>query len=531
MAKKNRFKVFGFAVLVLTALVGVGGIGILFFAPHKVDDIQRSVSALGREYTLPEAPSLVTHGAEEGKVLNTFSKVFVNIAKQTRPALVFIRTRRTVVSNRQRLPFPEDFFFPFPFPGGPGGPRERNVQEGAGSGFLVDLEKGYVITNNHVVESSDDIRVKTYDDREFKARLVGLEPSVDVAVLQLTDFNGRGLAQVGFGDSNNAEVGDWVVALGAPFSLPQTLTMGVISAVGRGNVVGNGALEDFIQTDAAINPGNSGGPLLNLDGQVVGVNTAIASNTGSSAGIGFAVPSNMVRLAAEMLINEGRVTRGFLGVEGRDFKELPEDVLANLKVDPSAAGALIVNVVKNSPAEKAGLRTYDVISTLEGAPVTTFAQLRARLAFTKPGTSVELGIVREGKPLTVSVTIGSFDEGRGAPGAGDSSDNDNGSSEDPGQDEVLQEFGVLVAPLNSTLRQELGVRASKGAIITEIDEESDAAFAGLRRGDVILEINRAAVSGPADVRAALQKAQQAGRDMLFLVERGGREQLILHRQR
>jgi serine protease Do len=368
--------------------------------------------------------------------------------------------------------------------------------------------------------------VKTFDDREFKARLVGREASVDVAVLQLTGFNGRGLAQVGFGDSNNVEVGDWVVALGAPFSLPQTLTMGVISAVGRGNVVGNGALEDFIQTDAAINPGNSGGPLLNLEGQVVGVNTAIASNTGSSAGIGFAVPSNMVRLAAEMLINEGRVTRGFLGVEGRDFKELPDEVLANLKVDTTNSGTLIINIVKESPAEKAGLRTYDVIATLGGVPVTSFAQLRAKLAFTKPGTAIELGIVREGKPLTVTVTIGAFDDGRLRAGReGNDSENESDGNG------VLETFGILAAPLNPALREELGVRATKGAILTDVDEESEAALAGLRRGDVIVEINRAAVTGPSDVKNALEKAQQAGRDVLFLVERGGRDQLILYRQR
>ncbi|MCA2958711.1 MAG: Do family serine endopeptidase [Silvanigrellales bacterium] len=523
MVIKNRMKVLGFAMLVVAALVGVGGVGVLFFAPERVDDIQRSVTAMGSEYTLPKTPSLVDHGPEETRVLTTFSKVFVNIAKQTRPALVYIRTRRTVAASRQRLPFPEDFFFPFQQPGSG---RERDVQEGAGSGFLVDLDKGYVITNNHVVDSSEDIRVKTFDDREFKARLVGREASVDVAVLQLTDFNGRGLAQVGFGDSNNVEVGDWVVALGAPFSLPQTLTMGVISAVGRGNVVGNGALEDFIQTDAAINPGNSGGPLLNLEGQVVGVNTAIASNTGSSAGIGFAVPSNMVRLAAEMLINEGRVTRGFLGVEGRDFKELPDEVLANLKVDTTNSGTLIINIVKESPAEKAGLRTYDVIATLGGVPVTSFAQLRAKLAFTKPGTAIELGIVREGKPLTVTVTIGAFDDGRLRAGReGNDSENESDGNG------VLEAFGILAAPLNPALREELGVRATKGAILTDVDEESEAALAGLRRGDVIVEINRAAVTGPSDVKNALEKAQQAGRDVLFLVERGGRDQLILYRQR
>jgi serine protease Do len=220
------------------------------------------------------------------------------------------------------------------------------------------------------------------------------------------------------------------------------------------------------------------------------------------------------------------VTRGFLGVEGRDFKELPDEVLANLKVDTTNSGTLIINIVKESPAEKAGLRTYDVIATLGGVPVTSFAQLRAKLAFTKPGTAIELGIVREGKPLTVTVTIGAFDDGRLRAGReGNDSENESDGNG------VLETFGILAAPLNPALREELGVRATKGAILTDVDEESEAALAGLRRGDVIVEINRAAVTGPSDVKNALEKAQQAGRDVLFLVERGGRDQLILYRQR
>jgi len=395
--KARRAVALGYALVCTAALVGVASLWVLFFAPDRIDDIRRSVSAMGAAYQLPETPSLVKHSEGEIAVLKTFSKVFSSVAKQARPSLVFIRTRREVQAQRRGRPFPDDFFLPFAPPGfgpeeGRGG-RDRGMQEGAGSGFIVDLAKGYVITNNHVVEDSSDIRVKLFDDREFKAKLIGREPSVDVAVIQLENFVAGGLRPVGFGNSDDVEVGDWVVALGAPFALPQTLTMGVVSAVGRGNIVGNGALEDFIQTDAAINPGNSGGPLLNLEGQVIGINTAISSPTGSSAGIGFAVPANMARLAVEQLINEGHVTRGFLGIEGRDFKDLSDDVLKNLKVEDSSPGTLVVNVVPGSPAEKAGLKPYDILRTLGGAPVTSFAQLRARLAFTPPGTKVKLGIV------------------------------------------------------------------------------------------------------------------------------------------
>jgi serine protease Do len=513
------------AALGTCALFGLVSGGVLLFAPDKLDEVQNSLSALGSKgYKLPDVPAIPHSSEQEIKTLKTFSKVFVNLAKQSRPALVFIKTKRASQSRGMRgFPFPDDFFFPFLPPGGGGGPRERGgVQEAAGSGFIVDLKSGYVMTNNHVVQDASEITVETFDDRKFKAKLIGSEPSVDVAVLKLENFNAGSLRQLGLADSDVVEVGDWVVALGAPFSLPQTLTVGVVSALGRGGVLGRGAIEDFIQTDAAINPGNSGGPLVNLDGKVIGINTAISSPTGSSAGIGFAVPANMAKLAAEMLINEGRVTRGFLGIDGRDFSELSPDILRELKLNEDSQGTMIVAVVKGSPAEKAELKPYDVIQFLNGTPVTSFSQLRTRLAFTKPGTEVKLGILRDGRQMELKVKVGQLTPEVVKNSADDDADNDSG---------IASEFGLSIKNLTAELRKQLGIRSNQGVLITGVSEESYAAFAGLRRGDVITEINRKSVKTTKDIESAIKNSKDKSRDLLFLIERNGRNQLIVLRLR
>lgn len=520
---KSTSKRFFVATFALSAIFGLYSGGVLFLAPEQLDTIKNSVSALGsKDYTFPDTPPLAHSPEEDIKTLKTFSKVFVNLAKQSRPALVFIKTKREVQARgRGGFPFPDDFFFPF-FPPGGGG-RERGVQEAAGSGFLVDLKSGYVLTNNHVVQDATDITVQTFDDRKFKAKLIGSEPSVDVAVLRLENFSAGSLKQLGLADSDIVEVGDWVVALGAPFSLPQTLTVGVVSALGRGGVLGGGAIEDFIQTDAAINPGNSGGPLLNLDGKVIGINTAISSPTGSSAGIGFAVPANMARLAAEMLINEGRVTRGFLGIDGRDFGELSPDVLRELKISENSQGTMIVGVVKGSPAEKAQLKPYDVIQSIDGTTITNFAQLRTRLAFTKPGTEVKLGILRDGRKVDVKVKIGQF-----SPEVARRDGLDNDQDKTSG---VVGEFGLSLKNLNESLRKQLEIRSKKGVLVTGVSQDSYASYAGLRRGDVITEVNRRSVNSVSDIERALKGSQDKPKDLLFLIERNGRNQLIVLRQR
>jgi serine protease Do len=509
-------------IVSLCAALGVAFAYLIVFMPEKLGRIKDLVSAQGGGYKIPDTQSHVKHEESDLKVMKTFSKVFVNIAKETRPALVFIRTQKEVTSRRRSAsPFGDDFFAPF-FGPGFGLPEQKGVQEGAGSGFLVDLQKGYVITNNHVVDASDQIKVKTFDDREFTAKLLGKEASVDIAVLQLQNFTPSQLRQVGFGNSDEVQVGDWAVALGAPFGLPQTLTMGVVSALGRGNVLGNGALEDFIQTDAAINPGNSGGPLLNLEGQVIGMNTAISSPTGSSAGIGFAVPANMIRAAAEMLINDGKLTRGYLGVEGRDFQDLSPDILQKMNLDPEAAGTLVVNVMPGSPAEKAGLKPYDVILALNDLPITSFSQLRTKLAFTPAGNSVALKIKRDGKEQTLHVSIGAFKDEK-APAA-------KGSKRDKPNAYTNELLGVSFQDLSPSLAKELGAQAQKGAVVVELESSGAAAQFGLERGDIVIEVNRKKIEDISDLEKALSKLSKDNLELLLLIERNGRNQLLLFRQ-
>ena len=349
---------------------------------------------------MAEQNATVLASAPAPSNMQDMSRIFVNIAKQTRPALVYIEVRGRATQTNLPEGIPPQFFQQF------GVPQRPQEQRGAGSGFITDLANGYVITNAHVVKNANELKVTTFDNRKFSAKVVGTDPSVDIAVLKLQNFTPASLKQVNFGNSDSMEVGDWVVALGAPFGLPQTLTHGVVSALGRGDIGGNQALEDFIQTDAPINPGNSGGPLLNLKGEVIGINTAISSPSGSSAGIGFAVPSHMGQLAAEMLIKDGKITRGYLGFQGQDLRDLSPDVLAQLKVTEETAGALVAGVLPESPADKGGLKSYDMITALNGKPVSSFTQLRTKIAFTKPGTEVSLSVRRGGRPTELKLTLG-----------------------------------------------------------------------------------------------------------------------------
>jgi serine protease Do len=470
-------------------------------------------------YKLPNTPPANPNAPEDVKVLRTFSKVFVNIAKETRPSLVFIETMtrpQDQAARPQRPPpgAPRDLF-EFFFRQQPQGPRS-----GAGSGFIVDLKGGYVITNNHVAAAASEITVTTFDNRKFKAKLVGAEPAVDLAVLKLENFSAGGLKQATLGDSDAIEVGDWVVALGAPFGLPQTLTVGVVSALGRGNLMGGMALEDFIQTDAAINPGNSGGPLLNIDGKVVGINTMISSPTGSSAGIGFAVTSNMARLVAEQLITSGKFTRGYLGLEGQDTQELSSEVASTLGVKGDLSGALVQNVVPAGPADKAGLKPYDIIVAVGNASIANFQQLRTRVAFQKPGTTVKVQFIRDGKRQETNLVVGTFP-----------SERDLAASSKPrteaGGAEVRSEFGFAAVPVSPQMKRDLGVKAPQGFLVREVTEESPAARAGLRRGDVIVEVNRRPVKSESELVKVLGDAAKSGRDVLLLIERQGRNQLLV----
>lgn len=507
------------------AMFGIFSALVVLLAPEKISTMTDSLTALGnRGYKLPDPQAAPSVPDADVKILKTFSKVFVNIGKATKPALVYIQTKTKVeaAGRRSPFPFPDDFFFPFQ---PPGGGRGGGVQQGAGSGFIVDLKQGYVITNNHVVENADEITVQTDDDRKFKGKRVGADKYTDVAVVKLENFTPGSLKQVSFADSDQAEVGDWVIALGAPFELPQTLTVGVISATGRMDVLGQNQLQDFIQTDAAINPGNSGGPLLNIEGRVIGINTAILSRTGAYAGIGFAVPSNMAKTVAEMLINDGKVTRGFLGINMQDFKELNAESLKELHVTPDTHGVLVSNVFPGGPADKAGLKPYDIVRSVNGQPVHSGAQLRNKIGFTKPGTDIKLGVLRDGKSVELTARVGTYSEDQGRAGRG------TPRGEDSGAAPLAAEFGMSLATLSPELRKQLNVESKHGVVITGIESDSIADEAMLARGDVIVEINRKAVKSVKDVENALKQAKDKGRDLLFLIERDGRPQIFNFRLR
>ncbi len=425
-------------------------------------------------------------------------------------------------------PFPDDFFFPFLPPqfGGPGGdPRggERNtprrkrpqgLETDAGSGFIVDLKNGYAITNNHVIQGAEKITVTTYDNHKYKAKVIGSEEKLDIAVLKIEELKSTAqLKQLSLADSDKAEVGDWVVALGAPFELPQTLTMGVVSALKRsGDVLGIIGPNSFIQTDAPINPGNSGGPLVGTDGQAVGMNTAIFSKNGTSVGIGFAIPSNTIRLVADSLINNGKVTQAYIGIELYDVGKFGASALKEMKIDPNTEGGLVMRVIPQSPAAKAGLQPYDIIQSINGNSVKSPSDIQSQIMFLKPGTSVKLGVLRNGKSLTLNATVTEV------PNVSDLNKTDK-SNKIP-EKSIASEYGIYLLNVPN--------KNNKGVKIEKIGPGSVAEMAGLQAGDNILQVNKTPVSSPGEVENILAKAKKSELNTLFLlVERDGSQSAII----
>jgi serine protease Do len=343
-------------------------------------------------------------------------------------------------------------------------------QKGVGSGVIVTKD-GYILTNNHVVDGADEVKVALQDGREFTAKVIGRDPKTDVAVIKI---NANNLPAVAMADSDKVEVGDIVLALGNPFGIGQTVTTGIVSATGRAGAVGLD-YEDFIQTDAAINPGNSGGALVDVEGRLIGINTAILSRSGGNQGIGFAIPVNLARSVMDSLVGEGRVTRGYLGVR-------PQDVTSALAKEfklQDATGALLGEVMPDTPAEKAGLKSGDIILEFSGKKVKDARHLSLEVAQTRPGQSVPVKFLRDGKTETVEVKVKEMPGTETLAKAGKSESGDNGTLN-----------GVTVTDLDRAARQELNAPENlQGAVITEVQPDSASAEAGLRPGDVIQEIN------------------------------------------
>jgi len=385
--------------------------------------------------------------------------------KRVTPAVVNIATRGTV---QEQNPLLNDPFFRRFFEGQNQQPRQREFQS-AGSGVIVDAKNGYIITNAHVVENATDITVQLLDNRSLKAKVIGTDPGSDVAVLKVQASN---LVDLPIADSDRAEVGDFVVAIGNPFGLGHTVTSGIVSALGRSGINPEG-YEDFIQTDASINPGNSGGALVNLSGQLVGVNSAILSRTGGNIGIGFAIPSNMMKTVMNQLIKFGTVKRGVLGV---NIQTLVPEIASSMDLPEGTQGALVSQVVDGSAAEKAGVKAGDVITAVNGRPVKDAGSLRNSIGLISIGEKVDLSLLREGKPRRVTAVVSERDATAEAKAAGTH----------PG----LEGADII--------------DSQNGVLIRSVAEGSPAAQRGLRANDVILAVGRTRVAGVADFRRATE---------------------------
>jgi len=466
-------------------------------------------------------------GDENLQTLQKLSKGVATIAQRANEAIVFVSVYKTV----QGMPFdqvdPFEFFFGPNGPGGQGGPLDpqnprgrggrpngrgeapQRREGGLGSGFFFDLEKGYILTNNHVVQDADEIQLKLANGETYEGKIVGRDKNTDIAVVQVKDksFNKKGLGELDFGDSDKMSVGDFVVALGAPYGLEASLSFGVVSAIGRGNLDIT-KLGNFIQTDAAINPGNSGGPLLDMSAHVIGINTAIYSRTGSYNGIGFAVPANLGRRVAEQLINEGRVPRGYMGVA---LQAIDPELHKSLGLAREVTGSLVARVVKGGPGDKGGLQPGDVIVALNSKPVKTDSDIVNTIGLMKPNTKAEMTIIREGKKKNLTVTVEKwpeeFDEQGNVQG-------DQGSAK-PGK---ATPFGMSVSKVSPNLRERYRFESETGVVITEVKPDSPAARAGLQPGDVILQANNKAIR---DTDAFAQSSKDPSSRMLLRIERSG----------
>jgi serine protease Do len=438
------------------------------------------------------------------------------IAEKLIDAVVNISTSQ-VAKGPEGVPLPqvpkgspfEDFFEDFFNKKGGGGrvpPQDRKVSS-LGSGFVIDGTEGLVVTNNHVIEGADEIVVNFHDGSKLKVdKVLGRDTKADLALLKVTPK--KPLPSVSFGSSANLKVGDWVMAIGNPFGLGGTLTVGIISAKQRD--INAGPYDDFLQTDAAINKGNSGGPLFNMEGQVVGVNTAIISPTGGSIGIGFAVPADTVTAVISQLKEFGQVKRGWLGVK---IQSISEDIGESLGV-PENTGALVAGVTPDSPAAKAGVEAGDVILKFDGKDVTTMRGLPKLVAQSPIGKAVEIEVQRQGQKKTLTVTVGMLDDEEGNPTPAAEEKKDEAP---PASSTVL---GLSLLPLNDEMRSRFGFDAKvKGLIVGEIDPSSAAASKNIRPGDVITEAQQEPVATTKDLELAIEKVKKTGgKSVLLLVE-------------
>jgi len=463
-------------------------------------------------------PTIVSAAAEDAPVssrpVSGFPS-FADVVADVSPAVVNISVTMKAVARPtfgpEELPrgfrgSPFDEFFG-QFFNGPGIPQQRGPSRALGSGFVIDSD-GYVVTNNHVIDGADTITVTFEDGTTKDAVLIGQDPKTDLALLKVESSGS--LAHVALGDADKMRVGDWVLAIGNPFGLGGTATVGIVSAKGRD--ISSGPYDDYLQIDAPINSGNSGGPIFDIDGNVVGVNTAIFSPNGGNVGIGFAIPVNQVQQVVTELKENGHVTRGWLGVQ---IQPLDEDIASSLGMD-SDDGALVAEVLPDSPAEKAGIETGDVITEFDGKAIDSPKALSLKVASTDPAKKVRVTVWRDGREKTVSVRLGESNDTptmAAAPGARSG--------------HVYEELGMSLTSLNDTLRQQLDLDDdTQGLVVTDVEPGTAASEKGLRRGDVIRSVNGEPVKSLADMDGALRTAESDDKTALMLVKRGDGQRFV-----
>ena len=477
-------------------------------------EIKKVVQSFFLSLGLLAAAALILTAGPATRTAHAFSapESFSELAEAARPGVVNIRTVKTIKGGSpvfrhffgnpfggKQNPF-DEFFGPFQ---GDGHQRDFK-QRSLGSGFIIDGD-GFIVTNNHVIEDADQIKVILADDKEFDAELVGRDPKTDLALIRIK--GAKSLKPLELGNSERLKVGTWVVAIGSPFGLEQTVTAGIVSAKGR--IIGSGPYDDFIQTDASINPGNSGGPLLNMDGEVVGINTAIIA---SGQGIGFAIPINMAKGIIDQLKDDGEVTRGWLGVGIQDLTpELAE--YYDLKAEK---GVLVTQVFEGDPADNAGIKVNDIILSVDGKSVSTGRELSAKIANTPVGSKTRLDLIRDGREKSLTVTLAKRDD-----------DEKIVASRSRGNDEL----GIEVTDLDSDIARRFGIDAKEnGVLVTDVKDESLAQAADLRPGDIIKEINRNAVKDRQGF-VRLMKKNDDSETVQLLVKRRNAGYLVLKIER
>ncbi len=475
----------GFFLLVIGGAIAISAMSSFSFPRDFL--LAQDVAATGRTPIVNEQFLAQAEG---------LSKAFRNVAEAIRPSVVSISTRQ--VSSRSGMSRSYREFF--------GMPREPESASGMGSGVIVRPE-GYILTNNHVVEGADELNVELADGRKVRGEIVGTDPQTDLAVIKI-DL--PGIQAAPFGNSDEVQVGDWVVAIGSPFGLDQTVTSGIISGKNRrqGIIADGNGLEDFLQTDAAINPGNSGGPLVNLRGELIGINTAILSRSGASAGIGFAIPVSLAEPVLSSIIETGEVRRGFLGAQVVDVTPATAEAY-DLKV---SRGALIGGVLEGNPAAVAGLQPGDVVTKIDGKPCRGGSQLVNTVAVRRPGTSVELEVNRFGKILNLTVNLQERTDAAMA------------------LFRSGEIFGAKVVPVTPESAGQYGYRGlTSGLIVTEVEQGSMADQADLQVGDVIEGAAGIQLESVEQLREIISKANQVGQPIRIVVRRGNSRMLLMLR--